>query len=56
MLQPECAICNCPSRFSKWGRGREAALAERHDSTHEQGCFEAGREVGEWAGGGGQQR
>lgn len=31
-------------------------MAERHDSTTEQGCFEAGREVGEWVGGGGQQR
>lgn len=56
VLHPRCAcvICNCPGRYSKWGRG--AAVAERHDSTTEQGCFEAGREVGEWVGGGGQQR
>lgn len=31
-------------------------MAERHDSTAEQGCFEAGREVGKWVGGGGSKR
>lgn len=37
VLQPECVLCNCPGRYSKWVR--EAALAERHDSTNRARLF-----------------